>query len=133
MAMNLADPTAQTLVFPASASSVNESSGIFISGMYELIGFFWEAMEATTAVLHIGVTSDSPSILDADATWVQAWDKDGDALAVTEVFTAAGYVAISPDQLVIGPIRVRLEAFASDGSTGVDQDEQVITPVFRSM
>ena len=133
MAMDLADPTAQTWVFPASGSSVNESSGIFISGMYELIGFFWEAMEATSAVLHFEVTQDSPSILDADATWVQAWDKEGDALLVTEDYTAAGYVAVSPDQLVIGPIRVRLEAFASDGSTAVDQDEQVITPVFRSM
>ena len=133
MAMNLADPAAQTWVFPAAASSVNESSGIFVSGMYELIGFFWEAMEATTAILHFEVSQTSPATADASATWVQAWDKDGDAVAVVEVFTAAGYVAFSPDTLLIGPIRVRLEAFAADGSTAVDQDEQVITPVFRSM
>lgn len=133
MAMNLADPTAQTWVFPAAASTVNESSSIYVSGLYEIVGFFWEALEATSAKMHFEVSADSPNVADADATWVQAWDLEGNELVVTQVFTAAGYVAFPPDNLLIGPIRVRLEAFAADGSTGVDQDEQVVTPVFRSM
>ena len=133
-AMNLADPAAQTLAFTIAANPVEESSSIYLSGLYEIIGFFWEACEATTAVFGFEVTQDAPGVvLDVDATWVVAWDKDGDALQVTEVFTTAGYVALPPEQALIGPIRFRIAPFAADGSTGVNQDQQVITPVFRRM
>ena len=133
MAMNLQDPTAQTWVFPAAAATANESSSIFISGLYELIGFYWEAMEATTAKVFMEVAEDAPSVVDASATFVPVWDSGGTRVTLTQVFTAAGYTAFSPDNIILGPIRVRLVAYATDGSTGVDQDEQVVMPQFRSM
>jgi hypothetical protein len=133
MAMNLQDPTAQTWVFPAATATANESSSIYISGLYELVGFFWEAMEASTAKMFMEVTADAPSILDAAATFVPVWVAGGTRVTLTQVFTAAGYTAFSPDNVILGPIRVRLVAYQTNGSTGVDQDEQVVTPQFRSM
>ena len=135
MAWNLSDLTAQTWEFPAAASAVNESNSIFVGGRYEIIGIEWEAMEATSAVLHLEAASvtNALSVADASCTFLEIEDKDGAAIALTATYTAAGRMFFNPGDVLLGPCRVRLAAYAADGTTAVNQDEQVVYPIFREI
>ena len=135
MAMNLADPAAQTFEFPGGA--VNVTNSIYVSGLYEIVGFFIAQLAANTAKLRLRASEDDLSTIDASATFTDALDKD---YAVTEI-TATGtemadgatMVRLLPEEFIIGPIRIQLEAYQSDGSTGVNQSADTITPIFRRM
>jgi hypothetical protein len=138
MAMNLPDPTAQTLEFTAAVDPTEETSSIFVSGLYEIVGFWIPTLAANTAILRLQASNDAPGVvIDTSATFLDVVDK---AYAVTDI-TATGtemadgatVVRLTPEEFIIGPIRIRLAPFQSDGSTGVNQDAQVIEPIWRRM
>lgn len=135
MAMDLANPTAQTLVWPGSSQYTNS---IFVSGMYEIVGFFIDTLAANTAILRAQVSLDSLGTVDASATFVDVKDSayaTRDLTATgTEMADADSFVALSPDSFIIGPVRLRFSALQSDGATGVNGTaSDAMTPVFRSM
>jgi hypothetical protein len=135
MAINLSDVAAQTFVFPASASATNLSDDIYLCNGYEIVGFLVEAMETNTAKIRLRGSLTSPN-----TTTGVFYDVVDKAYAVTELVAtgtemASGVtlVRLPPDQFIIGPIRLQLEAYQSDGSTAVNQDGQVVTPIYRRM
>jgi hypothetical protein len=105
--------------------------------LYEIVGFWIPAMETNTAKLRVRAAKDDPNVADASATFTDVLDKD---YAVTEI-TATGtemadgatFARLVPDEFIIGPLRIQLEAYKADGTTGVDQDGQEIEPVWRRM
>lgn len=135
MAIDYANVTAQTWVFPAAASTTEKSSSIWIGNMYELVGIQWEALEATSAVIKLEVASVANSLDtdDASCTFYTLIGSDGNAITLTATYTAAGRMFFSPSDVLLGPCRVRLAVYAADGTTAVDQDGQVVYPIFRTI
>lgn len=135
MAMNLRDVTGQTWEFPAAASAVNESNSIYVGGHYEIIGIEWEAMEATSNKIKLEIASvaNALSVADASATFNAVVDKDGSAIVLTATLTAAGRMFFDPSAILLGPCRVRLAVYAADGTTAVNQDGQIVYPIFREV
>lgn len=134
MASNLRDVTDQSFDFPAAASGVNESSSIFLTNLYELIGLQWEALEQSSAkvVIEAASVNDAAATSDSGCTWYTLNDAGGDPILVVEAFDTAGQMAFSPDSVLWGPRRIRLAVFESDGATPVNQDGQKVYPVLRS-
>lgn len=135
-AMNLADPVAQTMEWDGTDQYTNS---IFVSGLYEIVGYFIDTLAANTAILRLQSSEDAPgSVLDADATFKDVVDKDYAARDLTatgtEMADGVTHVALSPDQHIIGPVRIRLSALQSDGSTGVTGTaSDAARPIFRRM
>jgi len=135
MAMNLADVTAQTWVFPAAAATTNKSNSIFVGGLYEVVGIEWGALEATSAIIEFEVASvlDSMATADASCTWYKLTDSSGDDIQLTGAYTSAGRMSFDPTAVFLGPCRIRACVYAADGSTAVTQDEGVVYPIFRTV
>jgi hypothetical protein len=135
MAIDYANVTGQTWVFPPAASTTNKSSSIWIGNMYELVGIQWPALAATTAVMKLEVCSVANSLDTADAscTFYAVVGSDGNAITLTATYTAAGRSFFSPSDVLLGPCRVRLAAYAADGTTAVNQDTKTVYPIFRTI
>jgi hypothetical protein len=58
-------------------------------------------------------------------------DKAGVAVVLAATFTASNRMAFDPTTVILGSCRVRLVALQSNGTTAVNQDEQVVIPKFR--
>ena len=133
MTIDLQNPTDQKFEFPAATSAVNESASIYLTAGVEMVGLSCPAMEANTAAFRLEVSEDDPTVADSDATWDPVMDHSTDATRVIiyGCTTARRYIAFSPDQVLIGPCRVRLEAVQNDGATAVNQDGQEVEPHYR--
>ena len=135
MAMNLSNPTAQTLVFPGSSAYTNS---IYLSGMYEVVGVFIDQLPANAAILRVQTSRSSLATADASATFNDALDKDYSAIDLTatgtEMEDGVTHVHFSPETFIIGPVRFRFSLLQSDGSTAVNgAADDTIYPVFRQI
>jgi hypothetical protein len=131
MALDPKYVTDQTFDFPAAASTTNKSCSILLASRHDLVGIRWPVLVALSAKILLETTEDPLDTLDAAATWDPVEDKGGTATVLTAVYTVAGRKAFDPHDVILGPCRVRLAVFRTDGTTPVNQDEHVITPKFR--
>ena len=129
MAWNNEDPTASTWEFASAATSNSIRLG---QNQQELVGISWPAFETNTARLYAEWSADSIATLDADATFVKVYDKDGNEVYVV-VDTTGGFTKLAVDDIGVNAGRVRWHAKQSDGSTAVSQVAQVVTPRFKTV
>jgi len=133
--MDLEDCTAQTLAFPGSSPYTNS---IYLSGMYEIVGFKIDQLPANSAILRVQTSWDKPTTVDASATFKDAVDKDYATIDLTatgtEMASGETHVHFLPDQFIMGPMRFRFSLLQSDGSTAVNgASSDVIYPAFRAI
>jgi len=124
---DIAAVEAQTWVFPAIGDTESISNSIWIPGYLEVIGVWAPALEATSTHIHLQICADGILALDSACTFADATDEAGNVIVWVHATAARSVIFDVP---LRGPIRVLLSA-EDVAHAGVDQDEQVFTPIFR--
>ena len=127
MAHNEYDPHQSTWAWTTTAYS--NSCNVHLNKC-ELVGLACPAFETNTAYLVPEVTESSFDVADGSATWVGVYDIAGDQIKIA-VGTSARRVSMDIDVIQILAGRMRFKATQSDGSTGVNQDGQSVTPKLK--
>jgi hypothetical protein len=133
MALNISDVQAQTWEFPAAASATALSNSIWIPAGYEVVGFTTSAaFEAGTDELKPQIVPGGVAITTADAsagTFVTAQDASGEIVYTASAAAVLPYL-FGQDEILRGPIRVRLQAY-DNGVGAINQDGQTVYPFIR--